>query len=239
MLLQALKNSLQHLLYPSQCLHCHDLTPPDSSLLCESCALLLELLDPEERCPFCFGLKRNQSSHECLFCCRNPSLLYHTGAAFDYIGPAATLVKKLKYGNQPHLARGLAAFLVAQFDRLNWPLPDALIPVPLSFSHWLERGYNQSALLAEEMGSLLGLPVWNALKRRSGDFSQAGLTFTQRMELNGQPFKLRKKYSLQSRTFILIDDVMTSGTTLRKCAECLMEAGPACVYALTVCKTSF
>ncbi|MFI5344014.1 MAG: ComF family protein [Chlamydiales bacterium] len=232
-----MKNSLQHLFYPSQCLHCHDLTSPDSSLLCEACASLLELINPEERCPVCFDLQKSHSTHECRSCRGQPSLLYRIGAAFDYIGPAATLIKKLKYANQPHLARGLAAFLIAQYDQLDWPLPDAFIPVPLSFSHWLERGYNQSSLIAEEMGRLLGLPVWHALKRRSGDFSQAGLTLAQRKELNGQPFKLRKKYSLQNRTFILIDDVMTSGTTLRKCAECLMEASPACVYALTVCKT--
>ena len=77
----------------------------------------------------------------------------------------------------------MAAFLVAQLDRLGWPMPDAIIPVPLSFGRWLERGYNQSALLADEMGALLQCPVWNALKRKSGDFSQAALSLEQRKAL--------------------------------------------------------
>ena len=73
-----------------------------------------------------------------------PSQFHCIAAAFDYVGPAASLVKKLKYGNQPYLVKGMAGYLVAQFNELQWPFPDAIIPVPLSFSHWLERGYNQS-----------------------------------------------------------------------------------------------
>ncbi len=236
---QACKNSLYHLLYPSRCLHCQDFIPPETSLLCSSCASLLELIDPEERCQTCFAIKQNEFSEHCRNCQENPTLFYQTAAAFDYIGPAATLLKKLKYSNQPYLARGLAAFLTAQFDQLSWPLPDALIPVPISFSRWLERGYNQSALIAEEMAKLLNVPVLNVLKRHSGDFSQAGLTLNQRRRLEGKSFILKKNHSLTDKTLLLIDDVMTSGTTLSKCAECLMESSPACLYALTVCQTVF
>jgi competence protein ComFC len=160
-------------------------------------------------------------------------------AAFDYEGPAASLVKRLKYSNQPYLASGMAAFLVAQLDQLQWPLPDALVPVPLSFTHWLERGYNQSSLLAEEMGRLLDCPVWHALKRQSGDYSQAALNLEQRKTLDGSRFRLNSKYSMSEKTLLVIDDVMTSGLTLQRCAETLMTASPASLYALTFCRTLF
>lgn len=209
---------------------------PESSLLCSACASLLELINPAERCPTCFEVRQPYEHVHCSACQESSTALYQIGAAFDYLGPAATLVKKLKYANQPHLARGLAAFLTAQFDQLNWPLPDALVPVPLSFAHWFDRGYNQSTLIANEMAHYLDIPVWHPLKRRSGDFSQAGLTLTQRQLMDGLSFQLKKNHSLQGKTVLLIDDVLTSGTTLNKCAECLVEGSPACIYALTVCK---
>jgi len=159
------------------------------------------------------------------------------GAVFNYEGPAASLIKRLKYAHQPYLAKGMAAFLVAQFDRLGWPMPDALIPVPLSFSRWLERGYNQSALLAEEMGSLLQRPVWHALKRKSGDFSQAALSSEKRKELDGSRFKLNPAFAFEGKILLVVDDVMTTGTTLRCCAEILNRENPAALYAMTFCRT--
>jgi ComF family protein len=158
-------------------------------------------------------------------------------AAFDYEGPAASLVRRLKYGNQPYLAQGMAAFLVTQFYHLQWPLPEALVPAPVTFTHWLVRGYNQSRLLAEEMARLLQRPVWSALKRKSGDFSQAALNLEQRKALDGQRFKRKNRYSLQGKVLLVIDDVMTSGLTLQRCAETLETGNLAALYALTFCRS--
>ncbi len=235
--LKRLQKSFLHLVYPTKCLHCHTLLPPESLVLCSTCASLLDLIQPQERCPTCFNLLPENEVTPCHECLQYPSLYYRMAAAFDYQGPAASLVKRLKYANQPYLAQGMAAFLITQFDRLLWPLPDALIPVPLSFTHWLERGYNQSALLAEEMGSLLQCPVWHALKRQSGDFSQAALNLEQRKALDGKRFRLNSTYCLQSKVLLVIDDVMTSGSTLQRCAEILSTGHPAALYALTFCRT--
>lgn len=232
---QRLQKSLLHLFYPTKCLHCHTLLPPESLVLCSACASLLDLISPNERCPTCFNLCENQIA-PCQECSHYPSYYSRMAAAFDYEGPAVSLVKRLKYGGQPYLAQGMAALLVAQFDQLQWPLPDALVPVPLSFTHWLERGYNQSALLAEEMGRLLQCPVWNVLKRQSGDFSQAALNLEQRKGLEGKRFKRTSTYSLQGKILLIIDDVMTSGLTLQRCAEVLQPAYPAALYALTFCR---
>ena len=159
------------------------------------------------------------------------------GAVFNYEGPAGSLVKRFKYGNQPYLAKGMAGYLVAQWDRLKWPLPDALIPVPLSLSRQFERGYNQSALLAEEMGSLIQRPVLCCLKRKCGDFSQAAMPLKQRQALAASRFSLRRSFQLKGKVLRVIDDVMTSGSTLRCCAEILSQEKPALLYALTFCRT--
>jgi ComF family protein len=157
-------------------------------------------------------------------------------AAFDYEGPAATLMRQLKYGGQSYLAQGAGAYLTAQFLRLEWPMPDYIIPVPMSFMHWLDRGYNQSLLLAESMGEMIQRPVQDILYRRSGDYSQAGLSRWQRQELDGRTIRLNATLDLRDKTVLLVDDVMTTGSTIRKCAEVLMEAAPARIYGLVLCK---
>lgn len=158
-------------------------------------------------------------------------------AAFDYVGPAATLVKRMKYSDKSYLAEGLAGYLAGQYLNLNWPLPDVIVPVPIAFTHWIQRGYNQSQLLAQHLARVLDCPVQEALKRKSGDYSQAGLTRKQRMELNGNRILLKKDQNLQDKCILLIDDVATTGSTLRKCAEVLMEDCPASIYGLTVCRS--
>jgi ComF family protein len=233
---QKLQKSFFHLVYPTQCLHCQTLLPPSSLVLCSACAALLELIQLNERCPTCCGFSENFMT-PCADCLHYSSPYSRMAAAFDYEGPAASLVKRLKYGNQPYLAQGMAAFLFAQFDRLQWPTPDAIVPVPLSFTHWLERGYNQSALLAEEMGRLLLRPTWNLLKRQSGDFSQAALNLEQRKTLSGQSFQRNSRHSLEGKILLVIDDVMTSGLTLQRCAEALVQGNPRSLYALTFCRT--
>lgn len=234
---QRLQKSLLHLVYPTKCLHCQILLPPESLVLCSTCASLLDLICPESRCPICFNALSENFTTPCSECLQYPSHYLHMAAAFDYEGPAISLVKHLKYANKPYLAKGMAAFLIAQLDRLQWPMPDVLVPVPLSFSHWIDRGYNQSALLAEEMGRLLQCPVWNALTRQSGDFSQAALSLEQRKALSGKYFRRNEKFTIQGKILLVIDDVMTSGSTLQRCAETLSLGNPAALYALTFCRT--
>lgn len=212
---------------------------PNSLVLCPTCSSLLELISPDERCPICFHVLEDEGVLRCAECSHQPSHYLRMGAAFNYNGVAASLVKRLKYSQQPHLAKGMAAFLFAQFDRLQWPMPDALIPVPISFTHWLERGYNQSALLAKEMGLLLERPIWQLMSRQSGDFSQAALNFEQRKALESNCFNIKSFHShaLHGKILLVIDDVMTSGLTLQRCAEVLQKEQPAALYALTFCRT--
>jgi len=229
--------SFCHLIYPPVCLHCREELQDDKPILCEACLALLVLVDPAERCPHCFSPNFYHSKQECPDCYKQKPVLNRMAAAFDYLGPAATLVKRMKYSNKSYLSEGLTGYLAAQFLNLNWPMPDLIVPVPIAFTHWIQRGYNQSQLLAKGLATLLDCPIQEALTRRSGDYSQAGLTRKQRMELNGQMIVLKKDQNLQDKCILLIDDVTTTGSTLRKCAEVLMEDCPSSIYGLTVCRS--
>ena len=235
-LLERIRKGLLHTVYPAKCFHCSSSLPSNPPYLCQTCASHLDLIQPHGRCPFCFQFLEEGHIH-CSKCHKTSNPYFRIGAALDYTGPVTTLVKHLKYYGKPYLAKGMAAFMFAQFDIFKWPMPDVLIPVPQSWMHRLERGYNQSTLLAEEMGRFLNCPVLHALKRRSGHFSQAALSLEQRKQLSTNQFKRNLKHSFEGKKLLVIDDVMTSGLTLKRCGEALMEGNPEVLYALTFSHT--
>lgn len=234
-LYQRIRDSLLHLIYPAFCIHCEELLPPSGIVLCNGCSTLLEMFDPDERCARCFNIV--SANDQCGHCAKKSSLFYKTGAVFPYMGPAASIIKKMKYGNQSYLAKGAGAFIITQFERMDWVIPDAIVPVPISFFHWLDRGFNQSFLLAKELAAALQVPVWNALRRSGPSLSQAGLTLEQRKLLAKKQFKLKRNYPIADKNILLIDDVITSGSTLNRCAEALYEQCPQSLSAFTFCKT--
>lgn len=226
--------SFHDLIYPSVCRSCKE-PISGKKYLCTQCLDLLELVNAKERCPFCFSSIFNFSEKLCSFCRKKEPIFDGLAASFDYEGPAASLVRQLKYGNEPYLAEGMGAFLALQFSYLNWPIPDLVIPMPASLAHRFERGYNQSELLAESFVKIINTPILKALKRKSGDYSQAGLSYVQRKDLTSSSFYLVKDELLHDKIILLIDDVMTTGATLNNAAEVIREGFPKKLYGLTFC----
>lgn len=227
------------LLYPPLCLHCREALDAQFPLFCHSCLSLLEMIDHTTRCPYCFTTEINIENGNgtcCSECRQKPHIIRRIAAAFDYEGPAATLVKQLKYGRQPYLAEGAGSFLTAQFIRLEWPMPDFIIPMPMAPLRKFDRGYNQSQLLAEVTGRMLNRPILNVLKRASGDFSQAGLSHKQRLQLSEHAITLKPTDKLRDKCLLLIDDVMTTGSTMRRCSDALAGGYPDSIYAITLCR---
>jgi ComF family protein len=142
----------------------------------------------------------------------------------------------MKYGQQTYLAKGIAGFMLNQWAQLQWPVPDIIIPVPQSTSHWLERGFNQSGLIAKQFAKGIDKTFAEPIKRNSGDYSQAGLKKDQRKKLTNVRFSLHKPELLTDKTVLLIDDVSTTGATLKQCGSIIVQAGPRALYALTFCK---
>jgi ComF family protein len=152
------------------------------------------------------------------------------------MGPVASLVRNLKYQDQTYLAKGLAGFIVAQLLKLDWPFPDLIIPVPMAWVRLMDRGFNQSALIAHYVSINLERPMQELLIRKNGDYSQAGLSRLQRTRLDSSSFSLKQGAEIKDKTILIIDDVMTTGTTIHHCANALAEGLPKNIYGLTVCK---
>ncbi len=115
-------------------------------------------------------------------------------------------------------------------------LLDLLTPVPLHPRRYAERGYNQSELLARELGAQLGIPMMCCLVRRRETQSQAGLNATARRSNVRGAFEFAGSESIVGLRIGIIDDVCTTGATLEDCARALCDAGCAVVWGIAVAR---
>lgn len=113
----------------------------------------------------------------------------------------------------------------------------ALVPIPLHRSREQRRGFNQSFLLAEELGRRLDLPVVSALRRIKATEQQIEMkSYADRRRNVADAFKIINADAIKEKTAILIDDVSTSGATLFEAAKVLRNGGARTVWAIVIAK---
>ena len=153
----------------------------------------------------------------------------------SYEGTLRELIHLYKYGRIQTLSRPLADLLAAAL-----PLDerfDAVTPVPLHWRKQWQRGFNQSELLARDIARRRGIPVVRALRRARSTQTQAGLSNTERRKNVAAAFQCRTAArTLAGARVLLIDDVMTTGSTAAACARALKQASVARVVLLTVAR---
>jgi ComF family protein len=148
-------------------------------------------------------------------------------------GVAASLVRALKYHQNQEIGKVLGGLLGEAFLQKAWEI-DVVMPVPLGTQRLFERGYNQASLIAYGFSEKTGLPILeNGLMRKKETRTQVGLDITQR-EMNMLEAFMAEKSFVEGKKILLIDDVLTTGATLRSCAVALMEGGATEVSAMTV-----
>lgn len=192
-------------------------TPPR----CESCSQPFpgKITGPF-RCPNCHG--RNFHFEAAV-------------AAYQSRGQVRELVHRLKYGGSTWAARPLAELAMVAFEDPRLPSKiDGLVPVPLHPLRERERGYNQAELLATALTRLTGIPTIKALKRLRHTVTQTHFDRRQRMKNLRKAFAVVDAGRISARCILLVDDVLTTGSTLDECARVLGEAGSGPVYALAI-----
>ena len=158
--------------------------------------------------------------------------------AFGYYGGAlATAIRRLKYEDQPHLARPLGELLRGAC-RIAETRAEAVLPVPLHPRRLAVRGYNQSALLAAHVAIELRAPLLtSALFRAVDTVPQVELTGAERRDNVGSAFVVSSRASLEGRTLVLVDDVATTGATLGSCRRALLAGGAQRVIGVVLART--
>ena len=151
-------------------------------------------------------------------------------AGLRYNDSVAEIVHRFKYYGCRYLGKNLASFIEIPED---WRA-DAIIPVPLHPKRMRERGYNQSRIIAEELGQRYGIAVRdNLLKRIRNTLMQSMTAREERVQNVKDAFRASKRCS--GMTIILVDDVITSGSTSEECARALKAAGADKVYVIAAC----
>jgi len=230
--------ALSSLFYPATCVVCsRDIERPE--YLCESCRDRAPRITP----PFCakcsepfFGAITQTFS--CANC--EHRLLHFDSAIASYRsrGLVRNLVHAFKYGRHRHLRHPLAEWLGETMNdpRLRGRRFDMIVPVPLHPARERERGFNQAALLAELFARQAAVPLRPVLERIRYTRTQTAYDRAERMENLRDAFRLRKNMNVRELHVLLIDDVLTTGSTLSECARVLKKAGAVSVYAATAAR---
>jgi ComF family protein len=156
--------------------------------------------------------------------------------AARYRRPVSDLVQEMKYGDKPGIAADLAALLHAVLPP-ELERQAVVVPVPAHAAKRRERGYNQSELMARELARLKGLPFRRLLVKPRSTRSQTGLERDRRLINPRDCYRPSGKAVAGSR-ILLVDDVVTTGATLRECALTLLQAGAKEVRACVVASAS-
>ena len=143
-----------------------------------------------------------------------------------------------KYKKVYALKKKLGVLMAITFFKICRHKNIVLVPVPLHKYRLWDRGFNQSALLAEEVAKLLDVKVVNCLVRCKNTRPQFGLNKTMRPANIKGAFKFKKKYLLKisNKTVVLVDDIVATGSTLQECARVLKNSGIKNVWSLVLAK---
>lgn len=151
-----------------------------------------------------------------------------------YTEPLRSMCKAMKFGNARDIAAPLAAFLAQLLlDRGVADKVDMIVPMPLHVLRRFERGYNQAELIAKPLAQALGKPMLPQLLRRTrGTDRQARLSPLERRRNVEGAFVVRPKWAdaIRDKSVLLVDDVMTTGSTFAAAAQALKDGGAATVY---------
>lgn len=218
---------LIRLFLPPACPLCaREMSGSRSGGLCDDCRNEIPPL-PASRCPLCalpFACE-DGSTHLCESCTRSAPPFTEVTALGAYEGTLRHAVHRFKFQGQLNLDRPLGEMLAEATGGLRNNLsPQLLVPVPLHPGRLRQRTYNQSLLLARELGRNLGIPVApHLLLRRRPTPPQQGLTARVRKNNLQGAFTLQER--LAGERILLVDDVMTTGATAAECTRTLLEGG--------------
>lgn len=229
------KGAALDLAYPPQCVACSAITSQPATL-CAQCWRTMPFIAR----PYCERLGKPFSvdiggpllSPAAI---ADPPVFERARAVAHHDGAARDLVHKLKYGDRQELAIAMGRLMATSAAEV-FANADVLVPVPLHWTRLWQRRFNQAAALARVIAQETALPVEPALlRRRKRTLRQVGLTRPQRQQNLQGAFVVPEmaRAALAGKRIVLIDDVMTTGSTANASARALLKGGAAAVDFVT------
>lgn len=216
--LTAMLNLLSRFLYPS---------------FCHSCSSIID-----QGQAFCFLCQSRIKPVVPIFLPLTKGYVVKVYSACAYKDPVKSLIfKKFSYES---LACKQLADLMIKFIPFDSIEADLLIPVPLHWTRFAWRGYNQSELIAKRLGQVLNIPVLNLVKRNRKTVFQSRLNIMQRQKNVEQAFALKSKFIeanlIKDKNVVIVDDLFTTGATVKNVAKILSELQPASISVVVACR---
>lgn len=242
---EPLTMNILDLLFPKKCVGCSKVgglgEAASSAYFCVAC--IRDIQQTDLVCPFCERASIGGVTHP--VCKRRYGLdgLWSLGV---YQTSLREALQQLKYRWIKNLAEVLIDTTIEYWARYQPHLLDEIkknqgknwlvVPVPLHWTRRNFRGFNQAFLLGQILSKKLGLDFASCLKRARLTKSQVGLDSQQRRDNVRGAFALTMNHELSTKNIILIDDVWTTGSTLKECCYVLKRAGAKKVWALTLAR---
>lgn len=231
-------NLILDLLFPKKCVGCGK----SKTYFCQDCVLSIKQTDLV--CPKCERLAVGGQTHPI---CRRKFGLDGLWSLGVYQDPLRSAIQQLKYKGVKELAEILVNITLEYWAKYQPFILDQIkkdrgkgwmiIPVPLYWWRTNSRGFNQSSLIGQTLSKKLGLDYQVGLKRIRFTKSQVKLKGKQRKENISGAFEITSNYTLSPKPYILlIDDVWTTGSTLKECCYILKRAGAKKVWAITLAR---
>ena len=214
---------------PPRCAGCGSIVGETHSF-CPDCWKQVEFLG-DGGCATCGIPLQATDAETCAACVARPPRIARSRAAVAYGELPRSLAIRLKYGRKVAIARTMARYMAPLVSRAD----DAvLVPVPLHRARLWQRGFNQSALVARELARRLSIPSnATSLRRVKRTPPLKGMSPLQRRKTVAGAFKVPDKSAVAGKTIILVDDVLTTGSTAEACARALKQAGAARVELIS------
>jgi ComF family protein len=215
-------------IFPIECINCEQ----ENDFLCSTC---FDKIEPRElmQCPLC---NKQQINDKLCTGCKSGSALDEIIICANYDNEILqNVIHYFKYKNIRDMQTALGQIMINKLSTL--PNDLIIIPTPLHRRRKLERGFNQSALLANMIGEHFNLPVVNnVLWRKKNIQHQAELNKKQRLKNIANCFGIKNTKLIKNKNILLIDDVITTGATLNEQARLLKKNNARCIWALVIAK---
>jgi ComF family protein len=219
---------------------CGDIVIPKGERICRPCRKKLDYIK-EPRCKKCSKPIEQEEKEYCSDCERRNFQFVKGFSVWVYDDLMKHSISEYKYHNK----KEYAAFYIQEMSRIYGGILkklsfDAIVPVPLHWSKYLKRSYNQADILARGLGKELGVPVLSKiLIRNKKTLPQKQLSDKERLRNLREAFGFNQKVSIkfgnQWNRVLLVDDIFTTGSTIDACTNVLKANGISEVYFITLC----
>jgi len=229
------------LVYPKVCILCRKSlknTASINDIVCLDCWTKAKKNTP----PFCTSCgrhleKKNFAKNICPGCARKKLHFDRAFSPYLYDGVIKEMIHQFKYQGKEHLSKTLAQPMCNFIKEYSLPLEylDCIIPVPLDNTKLREREFNQAQVLSKHIGEEFNIEVLpDCLRRTRSTRSQTELDIKDRLKNVEGCFSLKEGYSLKGKNILLVDDVLTTGSTASEATRAIKESACGFVFVLTL-----